>query len=991
MNTPTPRTAGAMIFTAVLLCTLVPPTLLASTPASNPRAILQTQPNAASSTDATVDFGPGATDGQSSDSRIAAQYAALPMRFEPNVGQSDAQVQFLARGTGYTLFLTSNETVMVLGRQAAEAAQETSSKADAVEQSRRNAETAIVRTRFEGANAQPQAEGLDPLPGITNYFIGNVPSDWHTDIVSFSKVRYSEVYPGIDVVYYGNERSLEYDFVVSPGSDPSSIRLSIDGANRLSIGDDGELVLEIAGGELRQHAPVIYQEGAGGRELVAGGYVVYGDQVSFEVGVYDTSRPLVIDPVVVYSTYLGGSGLDQATSVAVSSTGAAYVAGVTGSANFPVQGTPTSTLAGLQDVFVTKMSLAGSSLTYSTYIGGVGTEVANDIVVDGAGSVFITGSTDSINYPVVTPTIAAQVGGTDAFLTKLTSAGNAIVYSTYWGSTGFEEGTGVCVDPANNAYISGNTSAPNFPTMTPFQAAQAGGMDAFMTKFSVAGNSIVYSTYLGGSADDRATDMTVADDAAVFVTGSTTSANFPMMTPSIQPALAGGRDAFLTHFSLAGNALLYSTYIGGSGDDEATGIVIDAPMNAYLTGRTSSTNFPTLTAFQSLYGGGPNDAFATKVSPSGNAIVYSTYLGGSGDDQGEGIAIDGFTNAFVTGSTRSANFPTLIPIQGSLSGVADAFVAKLNLAGNALVYSTYLGGVGIDEGQGIGIDLVGSAYVAGFTLSTDFPTVSPFQSAIGGGRDAFVTKIAEAPVVFGTDTVGVYSPSSGAFFLRNSNTSGPADLVFQFGVGGFGYVPLDGDWDGDGDDTIGLYEPMNGNFILKNSNSSGGADLVFGFGPSGLGWTPLVGDWNGDGVDTVGLYDPINGNFFLKNSHAPGGADQVYGFGPAGLGWLPLVGDWDGNGTDTVGLYDAANGNFFLRNAHSSGGADSVFGFGPGGLGWKPVTGDFDGNGSDSIGLYVPSSGHFFLKNSNTSGPADLSFSYGPPNLVPLIGDWDGL
>jgi hypothetical protein len=922
---------------------------------------------------------------------VAAQHASLPMRFEQNVGQSDERVQFLARGAGYTLFLTPNESVLVLGNRAVTAAQDGPSKADGFEREQQKAETAIVRTRLEGANTQPAVEGIDPLPGITNYFIGNDPSKWYTDIVSFSKVRYSEVYPGIDVVYYGNERDVEYDFVVSPGSDPAAIRLTIDGADSLSINDDGDLVLEIPGGELRQQAPVIYQDGPDGRVLVAGGYVVYGDQVSFEVSDYDPSRPLVIDPVIVYSTYLGGSGLDQATSIAVDPTGNAYVAGVTSSTNFPIQGTPASAFGGVQDLFVTKMSLAGSSLTYSTYIGGVGTEIANDIVVDGAGSVFITGSTDSINYPVVTPTIAAQVGGTDAFLTKLTSAGNAIVYSTYWGSTGFEEGTGVAVDPANNAYISGNTSAPNFPTQTPFQAALAGGTDAFMTKFSVAGNSIVYSTYLGGAADDRAYDMTVADDAAVFVTGSTTSANFPIMTPGFQPALAGGRDAFLTHFSLAGNALLYSTYLGGSGDDEAFGITIDAPMNAYLTGRTSSTNFPTATPFQSLYGGGLNDAYVAKISPSGDAIVYSTYLGGSGDDQGQGIDIDGFTNAFVTGSTRSANFPTLVPIQGSLDGVSDAFVTKLNLAGNAIIYSTYLGGSGADEGMGVGIDLVGSAYVAGFTESTDFPTMTPFQSVFGAVRDAFVTKIAENLGPIGTDTIGVYSTTSGAFFLRNSNSTGPADLAFQFGIGGFGYVPLDGDWDGDGDDSVGLYEPANGNFILKNTNATGGADLVYGFGPSGLGWTPLVGDWNGDGVDTVGLYDPINGNFFLRNVHAPGGADLVYGFGPAGLGWLPLVGDWDGNGTDTVGLYDAVNSNFYLRNSHAPGGADVVFGYGPGGLGWLPVTGDYDGNGTDTVGLYVPSQGHFFLRNSNTSGPADLSFAFGPSNMTPLVGDWDGL
>ncbi len=668
-------------------------------------------------------------DRTASQSEVAAQYAALPLRFEPNVGQSDASVQFLARGKGYTLFLTPSESVIVLSPGQTSARNTTSKNAE------------VVRMRYVGAATNPRMQGVQTLPGISNYFIGNDPGQWHTDIVSFAKVRYSQIYPGIDLVYYGSAGNIEYDFILKPGADPAAIRMSFAGAKALTANAAGELVIAMAAGELRQKAPVIYQEGPKGITLVEGGYVVRGSDVSFQIGNYDRTRALVIDPVLVYSTYLGGSGLDQATSLVVGPTGDAYVAGMTSSANFPVQGLPTSTNGGGQDLFVTKMSLSGNALTYSTYIGGVGDEVANDIAISGAGTVYITGSTTSINYPVVTPTIAAQVGGTDAFLTKLTAAGNAIEYSTYWGSTGFEEGTAVAVDPADNAYIAGNTSAPNFPTQTPFQAAQAGAMDGFMTKFSVAGNSIVYSTYLGGAGDDRIFDMAVADDAAVFVVGSSTSANFPTTSASVQPGLAGGRDGFLTHFSLAGNALLYSTFIGGSGTDEVFGMVIDAPMNAYVTGRTTSTNFPTLTPLQALNGGGANDAFVAKINPPGVAFVYSTYLGGAGDDQGQAIAIDTARNSFITGSTTSPNFPVLAALQGGLSGKSDAFVSKLNLAGSALVYSTYLGGISHDEGFGIGVDLIGSAYVAGFTESNDFAVVNPFQAAFGGVRDAFVSKL----------------------------------------------------------------------------------------------------------------------------------------------------------------------------------------------------------------------------------------------------------
>ncbi len=679
---------------------------------------------------------------------MAAQFAALPMRFEANTGQTDARVKFLARGNGYTVFLTPDESVMVLDRHAPLRTSKDPSQSGAATSAKTAhmaSESAIVRMHLEGAIAKPRVEGLDPLPGVTNYFVGSDASKWHTDIMSYAKVRYSGVYPGIDVVYYGNQRNLEYDFIVSPGADPSTIRMRIDGAESLTVNATGELVLAIPGGEMRQQAPVIYQQGTGGKSIVAGGYVVRGGEVGFEIGAYDASRALVIDPVLVYSTYLGGSGIDQVTAVAVSTTGFAYVTGVTRSANFPVQGTPTTTFGGVQDIFVTKMSLAGGTLDYSTYIGSPGTDIANDIFVTGAGRAYVTGSTDAIGFPVITPTIASYQGMTDAVLFQLSSAGNAIVFSTYWGSTGFEEGTAVTVDPTDAPYIAGNTSAPDFPTQTPFQAALSGGtgMDAFMTKFSVSPGSIVYSTYLGGFGNDQANDIAVRDNGSVLVTGSTTSSNFPTTSASFQPALAGARDAFVTNFSLAGNTLDYSSYLGGAGDDDGFGIVLDAPGNAYVAGRTASTNFPTLTPAQGTYGGN-TDAFATKISPSGDTLVYSTYIGGTGEELGQGIAIDAARNAFVTGSTRSADFPTVSPSQPIFGGVSDAFVTKLGLTGSLIIYSTYLGGTGDDQALGIGVDATGRAYIGGFTESLNFPTMNPFQPTFAGIRDGFVTKFSEA-------------------------------------------------------------------------------------------------------------------------------------------------------------------------------------------------------------------------------------------------------
>lgn len=492
---------------------------------------------------------------------------------------------------------------------------------------------------------------------------------------------------------------------------------------------------------MRQKAPLIYQDGPDGRALVAGAYVVHGNQVAFEVGGYDHCATAGHRSGAGLLDLPGRRRLDQATSVHVGPTGDAYVAGVTSSTNFPIQGTPSSTLGGGQDLFVTKMSLLGNSLTYSTYIGGVGTEVANDIAVSGAGTVYITGSTTSINYPVVTPTIAAQVGGTDAFLTKLSSAGNAIVYSTSGAAPASEKHRGDRRSGGRRLYRRQHQRA-ELSDADAVPGGAGGRHGRFHDQVQRRRQLDRLSTYLGGAADDRVYDMAVADNAAVFVVGSSTSANFPTTSASLQPALAGGRDGFLTHFSLAGNALLYS-FIGGSGTDEVFGMIIDAPMNAYLTGRTTSVNFPTVTPAASLFGGGANDAFVSKINPPGTALVYSTYLGGAGDDQGQGIDIDGARNAFVTGSTASANFPTLAALQSSLSGPSDAFVSKLNLAGSALVYSTYLGGIMADGGFGIGVDLVGSAYVAGFTESSNFPTRFAFQESYAGARDAFVSKLAE--------------------------------------------------------------------------------------------------------------------------------------------------------------------------------------------------------------------------------------------------------
>ncbi len=338
----------------------------------------------------------------------------------------------------------------------------------------------------------------------------------------------------------------------------------------------------------------------------------------------------------------------------------------------------------------------------------------------------------------------------------------------------------------------------------------------------------------------------------------------------------------------------------------------------------------------------------------------------------------------VAGNTSQCSFALVVADTQAPGLACHPNVQTVALTLNGRVVSYTLPTATDNCGAGV---MCAPAPGATFAIGTTTVTCTATDGA--GNQTSCQFTVSVGPL--GTDTAGVFVSSTGSWFLRNANSPGAADLVFGYGPAGLGWLPLEGDWDGNGTDTAGLYDPVNGNFFLKNTNAGGGADLVYGFGPAGLGWRPLVGDWNGDGVDTIGLYDPVNGNFFLRNAHAPGAADVVYGFGPAGLGWVPIVGDWDGNGTDTVGLYAPSAGNFFLKNAHSAGGADLVYGFGPAGLGWRPLAGDWNGNGADSVGHYSPSDGFFFLKNMHSPGPADIVFGYGPANTTPILGDWNGM
>src|SRR5216683_1132112 len=649
--------------------------------------------------------------------RALEGYGRLPLIFEANQGQTNPQAQFLSRGSGFTLFLTSTEAVLVLrhgtGSRGTESRQSSlpGSSASHAKSRTRNAKLVKKNPEIEGvlrmqlvrANPAARSWGLDDLPGKSNYFLGNDPQNWRTNVPTYAKVRYQGVYRGVDLVYYGNQQQLEYDFIVAPSADPRTIRLAIAGAKKLELGPSGDLVLSTAAGEVRLHKPIVYQQAGGIREEIAGRYVLRGKcQIGFEVATYDASKPLIIDPVLSYSTYLGGSAGDSGNAIAVDASGNAYVTGETSSTNFPTKNPSQSASGGGADVFVAKLDPTGSTLVYSTYLGGSGGESGNGIAVDASGDAYITGFTNSANFPTKNPLQAALGGAGDAFVAKLDPTGSALVYSTFLGGTMDDFGNGIAVDASGNAYVTGETSSTNFPTKNPLQPASGGVRDAFVAKLNAAGSALVYSTYVGGSGEDSGNGIAVDSAGNTYVTGLTRSTNFPTASPfqaSCQSCSNGQGNAFVAKLSAAGSALIYSTYLGGSGNgtdgDFGNGIAVDASNNAYVTGFTSSPNCPLASPIQATllpqtctfdyYGYTytipcSNTAFVTKLNPSGSALLYSTYLGASGGDleSGRGIAVDTASSTYVTGTANSKFLLTPGTFQASPGGNGDAFVAKID-------------------------------------------------------------------------------------------------------------------------------------------------------------------------------------------------------------------------------------------------------------------------------------------------------------------------
>jgi hypothetical protein len=692
-------------------------------------------------------------------------YTQLPLRFEANQGQADPQVRFLARGSGYTLLLTPQAAVLRLQQSAVPDAE---------------ALPDVLRLQLVGGAAAPAVIGQDPLPGTTNYFVGKDPARWRTGVPTYGRVTYQGVYPGIDLAYYGNQQQLEYDFDVAPGADPGRIDLAFQGAARLSLDDQGDLVLPTAGGDLVEHAPVLYQQTAAGRQPVSGRYMLHGDgTVGFDVGTHDPALALVIDPVLSYATFLGGSNHDEGTAVTVDATGAAYVTGWTASSSFPTL-TPIRPSSGNRDAFVLKVNPDGSP-AYFTFLGGSQNngDAADDqglgIAVDGSGNAYVTGLTQSSNFPT-TPG-AYQAASRDAsfihdgFVARLDATGK-LSYATYLGGTGNDAGQGIAVDSAGNVYVTGVTTSADItslqaPLVAGFRPVPTDtGTDAFVARFDPTPAGLLdlaYFTYLGGDGNTTAgSSITTGNAIAVdglgnaYVTGSTNATRLPVTSSAFQPANAGGKDAFVAEInpSVAGPASLVScSYLGGADGDSGNGIAVDGQGNAYVAGTTTSSSFPAAASLHRLYDypgdSGRTDAFVAKVHAGATALDYFTYLGGSGTDTGAAVAVDGAGNAYVTGSTMSTNFPTVpfVPPE-NYPGGEEAFLTEIKADGTAAAYSAIVGSNGHHGGNwgaGVAVDRSGQVWVTGATEGP-LATVSPVQGNYGGGfADAFLLKISPQP------------------------------------------------------------------------------------------------------------------------------------------------------------------------------------------------------------------------------------------------------
>ncbi len=733
---------------------------------------------------------------------LAPRFTRNPLMFEENLGQHDAQVKFSCRAPGCDLFLTATESVFVFFECPKPLHRRTPpfSMSEPPMSAKRQAPSParVLRMGFSAANPNPSISGDDRLRASLNYYIGNNPSRWRTNISTFEKVRYREIYPGVDLEYYGNEGRIEYDFIVVPSGNPARIALTLEGADKVEVNDQGDLLVSIGAQQVRWLKPAVYQEINGKRVEIAGRYRVESASrgensqiIHFDLPKYNLALALVIDPVLVYSTYFGGSGggdpRDFAYGIASDPEGNTYVTGSTRSSDFPVRNAIQNFHGGGGlDAFGAKFSPEGE-LLYSTYLGGSGDEnggLGGAIATDKAGSAYITGSTESEDFPVLHPFQLTYAGRGDVFVAKLSSDG-LLVYSTYLGGPGIESPNAIAVDGAGNSYI-GGTAHLQFPVYHALFATNSGGGDAFVAKLAPAGDALIYSTYLGTTSADGVTGLAVDANGNAYISGYAGGTNFPVRN-ALQPIHAGESfDGFISKISSDGSELLFSTYFGGSGYDQATRLALLPSGDicvAFTVGynNSPSSDFPLLNALRTR-AAGFDEIGLVRLKGDGSAIVFSTLFGGNGEDDPSGIGTDAQGNILLTGETTSTDFPVTNALQNVRSNARTSFITTVASDGSRILFSTFFEPPASPTGTasilGATMDLAGNIYFCGYTDAVDLPVVNSFQSDFAGGFDGFVGKLAgwmEGPKITvslsGTSIVVAWPASAETSFVLESSES----------------------------------------------------------------------------------------------------------------------------------------------------------------------------------------------------------------------------
>jgi hypothetical protein len=818
--------------------------------------------------------------------------------------------------------------------------------------------------------------------GMLTSFHGNQGASLSTEL--YQSVVYGALYPGIDLRYQSVSGHLKSEFIVHPGADSDAIRMVFRPGGVISMTPN---TLQVEDGQVRfiENNLAVYQDVRGSRTRVTASYRLFPDNsVGFELGEYDRSTDLVIDPVILFSTYWGGNLENAVTGVATGSDGSVYATGWTESNNVPVL-SPFQMFRGSIDAFVVKLNPAGTSIVYATYIGGTGNNKASAIAVDSLGGAAVVGYTDARDFPVLAASQPSLGGYQNAFIVKLAPAGSTLTFSTYLGGSGADQATAVQTDSSESTYVAGFTTSANFPVKNALQATKGGLQNAFFAKYSAAG-AVAFSSYLGGSGTDAANGLGLAS-GDLIVAGATSSPNFPLKN-AFQTALNGGQDAFVTRILSTGLTVVYSSYLGGSGGSPgapefAAGVAVDSAGEAIVVGMTPSSNFPLLNPAQGALAGGTHDGFVTKISAAGT-LEFSTYLGGSSEDYATSAAVDPTGNIYVAGYTASPDFPVVTPLQSANAGTYDAFVTSYTAAG-VIQFSTYFGGGASDSAASIAVYGTQSVVFGGTTMSGNFPTSSAVVASAPSGYSGFLTAISGSnPTSPGTGAgiaASVATFLNGAWYL-------PA-ATYSFGIAGD--IPVVGDWTGTGYTKIGVYRPSTQTWYL-DANGDGfyepGVDFTGQFGLPGD--VPIVGDWSGSGTTKIGIYRPSSSLWALdKNGNmAWDSADIAGSFGLPGD--KPVLGDWTGSGTTKVGIFRPSNAIWALdMNGNLAWDASDTWGS----FGFAndiPVVGDWNGSHKTKVGIFRPSNGLWALDVGGTLSwtAADTDGSFGFASDTPVVGDW---